>query len=163
MPRSVLTIEQVLTLLPETPTCIASLTDGLAPEQLRATPIDGEWSANEVLAHLRACADVWGGCIVKIVTQDKPRLRVVSPRSWIRKTNYLDLEFPPSLQAFGTQRAELLAVLRSLAPEGWSRAATVTGAGAVLKRTVLYYAQGLALHEKVHLNQIECIVTSVRT
>jgi hypothetical protein len=162
VPRIVLTIDQVLTQLPDTPTRIAALTDGLTPEQLCATPIDGGWSANEVLAHLRACADVWGGCIVKMVTQDKPTLRVVSPRTWIRKTNYLDLEFLPSLQVFATQRAELLAVLRSLAPEGWSRAATVTGAGAVLERTVLFYAQGLALHEGVHLNQVQCIVTAMR-
>jgi hypothetical protein len=26
-----------------------------------------EWSAVEVLAHLRACGDVWGGCIARIL------------------------------------------------------------------------------------------------
>ena len=65
MSRSVLTREQVLIMLPETPPRIAALTADVLPEQVRATPTDGGWSANEVLAHLRACADVWGDCIVR--------------------------------------------------------------------------------------------------
>ena len=34
----------------------------------------------QVLAHLRACADVWGTCMVTIITQDQPTLRGVNPR-----------------------------------------------------------------------------------
>ena len=64
MPKRPLTIEQVLTLLAETPPRIAALTAGLAPAQLRTAPNHDEWSANDVLAHLRACADMWGDCIV---------------------------------------------------------------------------------------------------
>jgi len=45
-----------------------------------------------------------------------------------------------------------------LPPEGWSRAATVTGAGKVLERTVLFYAQWLARHERQHVKQVERIV-----
>jgi hypothetical protein len=41
----------------------AALTGGLAPAQLQAVPAPDQWSATEVLAHLRACADMWGGCI----------------------------------------------------------------------------------------------------
>jgi hypothetical protein len=157
-----LTTEQVLALLAETPPLIAALTAGLGPEQLHASPGDGEWSANEVLAHLRACADVWGGCIVTIVSQDTPTLRAVSPRTWIRKTDYLDQAFMPSLQAFAAHRTALLAVLKSLGPEDWSRRALVTGAGKVLERTVLSYAQGLANHERPHLEQIQHIANTMR-
>jgi hypothetical protein len=58
MPRRSFTIEQVLTALAETPPRIAALTAGLAPAQLHAAPSPGEWSSNEVLAHLRACTDL---------------------------------------------------------------------------------------------------------
>ncbi|MDB5057160.1 MAG: yfiT 2 [Chloroflexi bacterium] len=162
MAKTVFTVEQVLTMLPETPPRIATLTAGLAPAQLRATPTDGGWSANEVLAHLRSCADVWGSCIAAMLAQDTPTLRAVDPRTWIKKTDYLELEFLPSLQAFAAQRSELLAVLQPLAPEGWSRAATVTGAGKVLERTVLFYAQWLARHERPHLKQIQRIANMMR-
>lgn len=56
-------MEQTLTLLAETPERIAILTDGLSPAQLQTRPAPDEWSAVEVLAHLRACADVWGGYV----------------------------------------------------------------------------------------------------
>jgi len=149
-----LTIEQVLTLLAETPARIAALTAELTPAQLHTSPTPDGWSANDVLAHLRACADVWGNCIVAMIAEDRPTLRAVNPRTWIKKTNYLELEFRPSLRSFATQRDDLLAVLEPLPHEGWSRAATVTGAGKVLERTVLFYAQWLARHERQHVKQV---------
>ena len=79
-----LTTGQILTMLAETPPRIAALAAGLAPVQLRTKPNPDEWSANDVLAHLRACADMWGNCIVAILTQDMPTLRAVNPRTWIK-------------------------------------------------------------------------------
>jgi hypothetical protein len=147
------TPEQVLTLLAATPTRIARLTERLEPAQLRTSPAEGEWSANEVLAHLRACADVWGGCIARLLAEDRPTFRAVSPRSWIRRTNYRELEFAPSLRAYAEQRAGLLAVLEQLRPEDWARTATVKGLGRVFERTVLSYALWLANHEQSHERQ----------
>ena len=161
MPSRSLTIEQVLTLLAETPPRIAALTAGLTPAQLRITPKPDGWSVNEVLAHLRACADVWGGCIVVMIAADTPTLRAVNPLTWIKKTDYLELETRPSLGSFATQRADLLAVLGPLPPEDWSRAATVTGAGKVLERTVMFYAQWLARHERQHVKQVESIINAI--
>ena len=161
MPSRSLTTEQVLTLLAETPPRIAVLTAGLAPVQLHTTTTHDGWSLNDVLAHLRACADVWGNCIVAMIAEDTPTLRAVNPRSWIKKTDYLELEFRPSLRSFATQRADLLAVLEPLPPEGWSRTATVTGAGAVLERNVLFYGRWLAGHERSHVKQVERIVNTM--
>ena len=157
-----LTIEQALTLLAETPRRLATLTSGLSPAQLRTAPADDEWSAYEVLAHLRACADVWGGCIATIIAEDGPTLRAVNPRTWIKKTDYPGLDFRPSLDAFAAQRAELLAILGPLSRGGWSRTATVTGAGRILELTVLSYAQRLARHERPHVKQVGRIVAAMR-
>jgi len=161
LPNRSLTIEQVLTLLTETPPRIAALTTGLAPAQLRTAPNHDGWSANDVLAHLRACADVWGKCMMVIIAEDRPTLRAVNPRTWITKTDYLEQEFRPSLRAFAKQRTDLLAVLEPLAPKGWSRTATVTGAGKVLERTVLFYGRWLAGHERTHVKQIKRIVNTM--
>jgi len=151
----------VLTLLAETPPRLAALTADLSPEALQTRPTPEEWSANEVLAHLRACADVWGKCIATIIAEDTPTLRAVNPRTWIKQTDYPAMEFRPSLGVFATQRADLLAVLEPLPPAGWSRAAIVTGAGKVLERTVLSYAQWLAHHERPHIKQIERLITTL--
>ena len=51
----------------------------------------------------------------------------------------------------------------SLAPETWSRTATVTGAGKPFVHTVHSYAQRLAIHERPHVKQIErAIITIAR-
>jgi hypothetical protein len=162
VPSRSLSIEEVLTLLAATPPRIAALTNGLAPAQLRTAPSQDEWSANEVLAHLRACADMWGSCMATMIAEDGPTLRAINPRTWIKKTDYLDLEFEPSLRSFTAQRADLLAVLEPLPSEGWSCTATVIGAGSPLQRTVLDYAWRLARHERPHLKQIERIVRTLR-
>jgi hypothetical protein len=162
LPSSSLTTEKVLTLLAETPQCNATLTACLAPAQLHTSSNQDEWSANDVLAHLRACADVWGNCMMAIIAEDRPTLRALNPLTWIKKTDYPELEFLPSLRSFAMQRADLLAVLEPLPHEGWSRSATVTGAGKPLQRTVLFYGQWLARHERQHVKQIEHIVKTMR-
>jgi hypothetical protein len=162
VPSRSLTPAQVLALLAKTPPRLATLAADLSPAQLHNRHSADEWSANEVLAHLRACADAWGNCIVAMITEDTPTLRAINPRTWIKKTDYLDLAFRPSLRAFATQRAGLLAVLEPLPHDGWSRAATVTGAGKILDRTVLSYAQRLARHERPHVKQIERIADMLR-
>jgi hypothetical protein len=59
------------------------------------------------------------------------------------------------------QRVDLLAVLSPLPIDAWSRSATVTGAGKVLERTVLFYGQWLARHERQHVKQVERIVNTM--
>ncbi len=149
-------------MLAETPPRIAALTADLAPTQLRTSPNDGEWSANDVLAHLRSCADVWGDCMAVILAQNTPTIRAVNPRTWINGTDYLEQEFQPSLHDFAKQRTALLAVLEPLAPGDWLRAARVTGAGKPLVRTVLSYAEWLATHERPHVKQIERIAKTMQ-
>ncbi len=162
MTNKSLTIEQVLALLAATPPRIAELIVGLTESQLHAAPNPGEWSANEVLAHLRSCADMWGGSMLTIIHQDTPTIRAINPRTWIKSTNYLEQKFQPSLRAFARQRTELLAVLESLAPKDWSRTALVTGVGKPLEKTMLSYAQRLVVHERPHLKQIERSVFTLR-
>ena len=162
MPHRSPAIDQALALLAENPPRIAELTAGLTPVQLRETPGPDEWSANDVLAHVRCCADVWGRVIRTMIDEDEPTIRAVSPRGWVKRTNYRDLEFAPSLCAFVAQRDSLLALLNPLAPRDWSRAATVRGAGKAQTWTVLSYAERLASHEHHHLEQFARIATAVR-
>src|SRR5689334_16854 len=163
MTKSSLTVEQILNVLAETPMRLAALTADVGPAMLQTAPGPDEWSANDVLAHLRSCADVWGDCMGRIVREDRPTLRAINPQAWIVQTNYPGLEFHPSLREFDAQRGALLALLESLSPAEWSRSATVVGAGAPLERTVLTYARRLARHERPHVKQIERIIGTLRS
>jgi uncharacterized damage-inducible protein DinB len=147
-------------MLADTPARITDVTADQTPEQLRTAPGPGAWSAVDVLAHLRACADVWGGYIDLILAEDHPSIRPVNPTTWIKQTDYREQAFRPSLEAFTAQRAGLLAVLAALSPADWSRALTATWAGKSRERTVHSYAEWLANHEQQHIKQIARLKTA---
>jgi hypothetical protein len=159
MPPERFPIEVILSRLEGGPARIASITDGLTEAQLHTAPAEGEWSVNDVLAHLRSCNDVWGGYIQRMVAEDVPTIRVISPRTYIRRTDYLTLDFAPSLDAFTKARADLMALLESLSPEAWQRTCIATGAGRPNKRSVHGEGDALARHERPHIRQIEVAVS----
>lgn len=136
------------------PKTIAALTKGLPRGRLHRRPAKGEWSMNDVLAHLRSCADVWGAYMARIAAEDRPTIRAVNPTTWIQSTDYPEVDFTTSLRAFTRQRARLLSFLGTLAEGDWSRTALVTGAGRPRERTLFEYAQWLADHERSHVKHI---------
>jgi uncharacterized damage-inducible protein DinB len=158
-----LTIVQMLDRLEEAPVRLVELSRGLRPEQLVAPPAPGEWSARDVLAHLKACSDMWGKYIERILSEDHPTFKGVNPRTWIKETDYLEQEYAALLRAFTTQREDLLALLKPLPPAEWERTATVTGAGKPRQRSVYTYGEWLANHERSHLSQVERIVPALRS
>lgn len=151
-------IKKVLQLLADTPTRVVSLSQHAASDDFYFRPNSDVWSANDVLAHLRACADIWGKSIAAMIAREKPQLRYVSPRGWIRKTNYLELEFHGSLKTFAAQRHELLQVLKGLGVEDWSRSATFTGTTKGRNQNIFDYACRIAEHENRHSEQIENVL-----
>ena len=162
MTKRELTVDEIMAILPETPRRISALTDGLTLAQLQTAPEPDAWSINDVLAHLRACHEVLGGSLLRIIIEDHPAFKGVNPRSWIRKTDYPEWEFARAFKAFKKQRAELLAVVQPLALDAWERTATVTGmVGDTYERTARYYGDWMAGHERAHWRHIEQIAAAV--
>jgi len=94
-----------------------------------------------------------------IIAEDRPTIRAKNPSTWIKSTNYPEMEFAPSLRAFAKQRAEPLALLRPLPKVARSRSATVTGAGRPRERTGLDYARWLANHGRSPVKHIARMVS----
>jgi hypothetical protein len=157
MPEKQLPTDELLELLRTHPRRVADATHGIPASDLEAAP-DGEWSAVEILAHMRACGDMWGGAIESMLAADHPTIKAINPRRWIESTNYRNQSFPRSFHAFEAQRKRLLTALEPLSPKDWKRGAKVTGAGKPLELTVHSYAQRLAIHERAHVKQIERLV-----
>jgi len=153
--------EEIVAILEQTPHRLRELTDGVSRSQLHVS-VAGEWAVIEILAHLRACADKWGEAIEIIATTDHPTIRAVNPTTWIKSTDYTELEFGGSLRAFAKQRARLLGLLAELPPSAWSRTATVVGAGTPLELSVHTYANRMARHERSHWRQVAKAVATLR-
>ena len=140
--------------LSEVPLQVARISSGSSAARLLQAPGPDAWSARDILAHLRACADVWGRSIVRMITEDHPTIKYVSPRSWIRRTDFLAQDFRDSLRAYSQSRADLVARLATLDAAGWSRRATFTGTTLGRDATVFSYACRILEHELGHLEQL---------
>jgi uncharacterized damage-inducible protein DinB len=153
--------DEIVQILSRTPERLHELGRRFSPEQLRRGPDEGEWSLNDVLAHLRACADVWEAAIERMLTEDHPTIRAINPRSWIESTDYPDRPFAESRSRFIAQRQAFLQRLERLSDDDWNRSATVTGAGAPLERTVWAYLNRFARHERQHDLQLRSIAVTL--
>lgn len=147
-------IQKYLKLLEKTTLWITSITKQVDDVRLQTKPEEDEWSANDILAHLRSCADVWGDSIEQMIAQDKQTLPYHHPRQWIKNTNYRELPFHESFQTFKLQRRKLLQILKELSFEDWSRRATIKGR----EHTVFTQVRRMAKHEHEHCQQIEALL-----
>jgi hypothetical protein len=148
-------IGDLLRLLADTPGRLEALSRGMGDDRLQRPQNEGAWSANEILAHLRACADVWGDSIRSMIECDRPKLRYVSPRTWIRKTSYTSQPFSESLRELTIQRNDLVRALSALDPADWARGATFTGTTRGREQTILSYVRRIVAHELEHCEQVE--------
>ena len=147
-------IAKYLALLEEFPRTVTAWTTRLSEDQLRWSPGKKDWSIVEVVAHLRACAEIWSFSIYAMLTEDKPALPLLDERRWAKAARYATFEFHPSFQIFCLQRGELLVVLKALDFESWVRSANIEGRN----HTVFSQSRRMALHETEHLEQIQALL-----
>lgn len=148
--------EEAIRTLALTPIRLTELSRRASPTDLAARPTPNEWSATEIVAHLRANADVWGANISRMLADSHTTIRYVSPRVVLKKPEYADRGFPETLKLFIDGRRELLDRLKALPLQDWSLGATFTGTTKSY-RTVLSFAQAIASHEAIHLIQFEAL------
>ena len=149
-------IEKYLRVLSETPQRIAQATNGLGEARLQLKADSKSWSVNDILAHLRACADLWTHCIYAMLAEYEPVFSDINERKWAKVTRYAELTFHDSFLAFSLQRENLLRVLEGLPPESWERSAII------FERihTIFPQVRRLAKHEADHCEQIESLLQS---
>ena len=147
--------------LAETTARVEAAARHLSAAQLRASPVPEGWSPNEILWHLRAQADVFGEHITRIVNEDTPRWRHVSPRARMKKARYDQLPFAESFAAFARQRSDLLALLGGIAPESWQRIALIRVGERESRLTLQERVWGMAKHEEIHCAQMEEVVAAL--
>jgi hypothetical protein len=153
--------DEIVRVLAAGPDMIRAAAATLTDEELAERMEPDEWSPNEILAHLRACQDVWGDSrMARMLAEDHPTMRAVNPRTWLEQTDYRELPFQRSLAAFAAQRDSFIRIISGLSPDQWTRAGTFTGGGRPREYTVHTEADGLARHERSHVRQIERLCRS---
>lgn len=144
-------IEKYLGILAAAPQRIQEEVKGLDEAQLQFKAGEKSWSVNEILAHLRSCADLWTHSMYAMLAENEPSFSDINERKWAKVTRYADLSFAESFQAYSLQRENLIRVLRALPFESWERSALIFER----KHTVFTQTRRMAKHELEHMEQIE--------
>ncbi len=163
MARRVLDRDEIMEILTTSVPRLEALTRGVPEERLYAVT-DYGWSVNDQLAHLRACHDVLGGNMLRIVREEHPAWKGMSPRTWQTQTDYFEWKFGPAFEVFRVQRVELLEVLEPLPPDAWERTARVAvPPKQIFEYSARYYGDWMAAHEREHLKHIGRILAELDT
>lgn len=148
------TIEEMVQHLAATPERLASALKGKSPEQLEKRPAPNEWSAHEILAHMRAVDDIVTSRIYMLLARDTPPLVAFDERRWAEVAGYATTDIHRSLTLFSMRRAEVIAVLEHLSPDEWQRSGQHEVRGIT---TVFDIMQDMVAHEEQHCSQLEAL------
>ncbi len=152
-------IELHLKQLADNPLAIRAMIAGLSADGLRWSSGKKDWSVVDILAHLRACSDVWCFSIYAMLAENQPVLPLLDEHRWAKVLGYAALSFEVSFNVFRVQREKLLRALLTINIEAWERTANIGGHN----HSVFSETRCLALHEVEHLNQFQEIVNKLKT
>lgn len=151
-------VERVVGVLEATPGQLEALLGGVSDTAAEARPGAEEWSAVEIVAHLRGSDDLLVSRLFHALIVDDVAFGEVSERRWAEVAGYQRLPLADLLRGFAARCAELVHALRGLDDADWQRAGQHATRG---RQTVLSIATHLAEHELEHLEQLQAAVGSV--
>lgn len=108
-----LTAEKTMARLRDNASCLAAVASRLPAERLDTAPEPDAWSPKEVLAHIRACCDVWGENMARF----SPRITRRSPAGARGRVNERTLRSYASYP--GDARADARAADRACRDDGF--------------------------------------------
>ena len=124
---------------------------GLPDAQLTAHPLEGKWSACEIVQHL-ADSEMTGAIrLRKLLTQDSPTIEGYDEEEFARRLRYNERPIAPALEALRAARATSAQILAALTDDDWTREGTHTQSG---RYTVEDWLRIYAAHAHNHAAQI---------
>jgi DinB superfamily len=143
-------VDDLIARLARTPERIAEAVAGRTEAVLRAAPAAGEWSAADILAHLRAADAILAYRVYAMLVRDDPPLAAYDERRWAEVARYAEADVHLSAALFAARRSELVRMLLGTSPDEWERTGTHEQRGRI---TVLDQVTTLVEHEEEHLPQ----------
>jgi hypothetical protein len=121
--------------------------------RFRARPAHGQWSALEIVAHLRDVErDVVAPRLERLLSEPAPDLADVDVRGWSEARGWADEDPAAVLEGFRVVRGGLVARLATLGRDDWSRSGTHARRGPF---SVSDLVRSLVEHDLEHRRQLE--------
>lgn len=126
----------------------------MTPEQIRARPIAGKWSTQEVVSHVADTEIFMADRIERTIVLDKPLLLAVDERPYIAGLCYQNFDLKEQLDLVSALRRHVARILKMQPPTVWQRTAVHTETGIVnLRQLVLQPTRHLRHHVKFILEK----------
>jgi hypothetical protein len=104
--------------------------EGFPPDLLTAHPIEGKWSAAEIVHHLADSETTSGLRLRKLLVEDRPLIQGYDQDDYASRLNYNNREMGPALDAFRSARATAAQLFEFMSDEDWQREGTHSESGA---------------------------------
>lgn len=120
-------------------------------EELRAPGQDGGVAVVEIMSHMQDWEEITGERISLILREHHPELQTWDDSLWSIEHGYADRDAWQVLEAFGTLRTALVAMLRDASEYDWQRTAELPGHGTI---TIAWLMDRVIRHDAKHIQQI---------
>ena len=101
------------------------------PEQsLTAHPIDGKWSAAEIVHHLADSETTSALRLLRLLVEDHPLIQGYDQDAFAARLNYNNRDIAPALEAFRCARATTAQLFDFMEDNDWRREGTHSESGA---------------------------------
>lgn len=146
------TLEEQLARMERTADDVAAAVKGVPDATLSKRPDEKNWSAKEVVCHVRDLEESFMIRFQSVMAMDEPKFLGVEPDRWAIERQYARNDVQEALAAFKARRDETLKFLRGLKPEQWERGGIHATRG---KMTVKDFVALMAWHDDNHLDQLK--------
>lgn len=144
--------QAVLATLESTPALLSSILLEMPEDLRKRRPQPAKWSAHEHFCHLAVQEPPMRERLERMLTEDDPELAPLSPSPEEESGALRDVDLGEAMERFARERAEMVARLRALPPEGWERTGRHPERSPY---TVFLFARQLLLHDMLHGFRIE--------
>lgn len=151
-------VANVLTRLTQTASNLAAIITAQDESTRTTSGVTGEWSASDIVAHLRAADDILSYRVYALLVRDKPLLPALDERVWAEIAGYTTMSIASSLTTFAARRAELVAALQRLPLSAWERTGVHDVNGPFTLWTLV---QHLVAHEEEHCQQLATLFATI--
>lgn len=126
--------------------------DGFPEQSLGAHPIEGKWSAREIVHHLGDSESTSAWRLRKLLVEDNPVIQGYDQDQFAARLRYNERDMAPALEAFRCARETTTQLLHLMTEDDWQRAGTHTESG---RYTAEDWLKIYAAHAHNHAAQIQ--------
>jgi uncharacterized damage-inducible protein DinB len=145
-------IEEQMARMERTADDFAKAITGVSDTVLSRRPDGTNWSAREVVCHIRDIEESFMARFQAIMLMDEPKFLPVEPDRWAEERQYQRNDVNEALDAFRTRRDESLKFLRGLKVEQWERGGIHATRGHM---SIKDFVGLMAWHDDNHLDQLK--------